>query len=165
MNHDPTETRLRELSWRRRLTPAEQAELRACLAAHPDAAARWQEDAVLDALLERLPDAPVPSNFTARVLQEIERDAARAEREIPAARLWWQRVLVPRLAMAAVILGAGLFVYLRNADNQRENFTTSLRSLSGTEAVLSVDVLQDFDAINRLGPDVQPDMELLSLMQ
>ena len=164
MNHDPTETRLRELSWRRHLTPAEQAELQAWLAAHPDAAARWQEDAALDSLLERLPNAPVPSNFTARVLQEIERDAARTEREIPVARPWWQRVLVPRLATAAVILGAGLFVYFRNADQQAK-FTAPLLSLSGTEAVLSVEVLQDFDAITKLGPNVQPDMELLSLMQ
>ena len=165
MNHDPTETRLRELSWRRHLTPAEQAELHAWLAAHPDAAARWQEDAALDSLLERLPNAPVPSNFTARVLQEIEHDAARNDRETSPSRPWWQRVLVPRLAMAAVILGAGLFVYLRNDGLQPENFVTPLRSMSGTEAVLSVEVLQDFDAITKLGPNVQPDMELLSLMQ
>ena len=81
MNHDPTETRMRELSWRRKLTSAEQAELDAWLAAHPEAAAQWQEEAALNALLEQLPGATVPSNFTARVMQDIDREMVDAGRE------------------------------------------------------------------------------------
>ncbi len=76
MSNDPTYNRLRELSWRRKLTGAEEAELRAWLAAHPDAQADWEAEAGLNAALGRLPDAPVPSNFTARVLQAVEREAA-----------------------------------------------------------------------------------------
>ena len=41
MINDPTYTRLRELSWQRKLTPAEAAELRAWLEAHPEARADW----------------------------------------------------------------------------------------------------------------------------
>ena len=113
MNPDPTESRLRELSWRRPLTPAEHAELRAWLATHPEAAARWQEDLALNLVLEQLPPATVPSNFTERVMQELERDAARTERTRPSGRPWWQKVLLPRLATVAVLLGAGLLVYQR----------------------------------------------------
>ena len=165
MNHDPTETRMRELSWRRELTGAEQAELCAWIARHPEAAAQWQEEAALNALLAQLPNAPVSNNFTARVMQDIERETTRPIRESANIRPWWQRVLLPRLAFAAVLLGAGLFAYQRNDAIQQERVASGWKAVSGTENVLSVDVLQDFNAIDQLGPRVQPDTELLSLMQ
>ena len=77
MKNDAFLSLLRESSWRRKLTEAEQAELRAYLAAHPDARADWEMESALNAALTRLPDAPVPSNFTARVLQAVEREAVR----------------------------------------------------------------------------------------
>ena len=60
----------RERFWRQRLTQEQLAELRA---ANPDAAEAELEAALSDAIA-RLPDAPVPSNFTARVLEGIERE-------------------------------------------------------------------------------------------
>ena len=164
MNHDPTETRMRELSWRRQLTSAEQAELRVWLEANPEAAAQWQEEAALNELIERLPNAPVSSNFTARVMEEIEREAAAAERQ-HAQSPWWQRVLLPRLAFAAIALAAGLFVYQRNRAVKEERMVAPMIAVSGTKDVLSLEVLQDFDPIAELGPRVQPDTELLSLLQ
>ena len=67
MKHDSVHERLREILWRRPLTAAEAAELRAWLAAHPDAAADWATEQQLSRAVRRLADAPVPSNFTARV--------------------------------------------------------------------------------------------------
>ena len=72
MNQDPSE--LRELLSRRPLRPAEQAQLEAWLAMHPEARADWAADAALSALLARLPEQPAPSNLTARILAEIERE-------------------------------------------------------------------------------------------
>ena len=72
MNPDPVYQRLRELGWRRPLTAAEQVELRIWLAAHPEAQAEAEAEAALNQALTRLPAAPVPSNFTARVWQAIE---------------------------------------------------------------------------------------------
>jgi len=164
MNHDPTETRMRELSWRRELTGAEQAELRAWLAAHPEAVAQWQEETALNSLLEQLPNAPVSNNFTARVMQDIEREAMAAERQHVQKPHWWQRVLLPRLAFGAVLL-AGLFMYRHNVTIKTERLTAPLVAFGDTKELLSVDVLQDFNSIAQLGPRVQPDMELLSLMQ
>ena len=65
MTDDPIYNRLRELSWRRQLTAPEKAELRAWLTAHPEAQSEWEAEAGLNATLRRLPDAPVPGNFTA----------------------------------------------------------------------------------------------------
>src|SRR3989304_6073907 len=102
MKTDPAYTRLREASWRRPLTAAEQAELHACLAAHPEAQADWDAEAGLNELLGRLPDAPVASNFTTRVLQAIEHDPAQSARS--SVRDWRWRVWVPRLAAGVVAL-------------------------------------------------------------
>ncbi|MEY2466714.1 MAG: hypothetical protein QOD03_1235, partial [Verrucomicrobiota bacterium] len=67
---------LREKNWRRKLTAVEQTELRAWLAAHPEASADWEAELSLTETIVRLPDAPVPTNFTARVLQAIEQEAS-----------------------------------------------------------------------------------------
>ena len=70
--------------------------MRAWLAAHPEAQADWEAEAGLSEALGQLPDAPVPSNFTARVLQSVERESA-AERRRRSRK--WQ--LWPQLALAA----------------------------------------------------------------
>ena len=66
---------LREKSWRRKLTAGEEASLREWLAEHPEAKRDWEKDLQLTEALEKLPDVPVPSNFTARVLEAIERES------------------------------------------------------------------------------------------
>src|SRR5947207_1198597 len=76
MTNDPRYHHLRELSWRRQLTGAEEAELRAWLAAQPEAQAGWEAEAELNEALGRLADAPVSTNFTTRVLQAVELEAA-----------------------------------------------------------------------------------------
>src|SRR6185295_18846010 len=104
MNNDPVYQRLREIAWRRKLTAAEQAELRAWLATHPEATAECEIDFALDDALAPLPDAPAPSNFTARVLQGIEREAMQSAPR-PKNWAWVWRVLVPRAAVAMVVVG------------------------------------------------------------
>jgi anti-sigma factor RsiW len=165
MNPDPTDNRLQELYWRRHRSPAEAAELAARLAARPDAAGRGQEEIALNHLLDHLPDAPVPGNFTARVMQDIERERAAAERQPARLRPWWQRPLLPRLAFAALLLGGGLFAYQRHLVTQQQRVAADLMAATEPGALLSVEVLQDFDLIARLGPQIQPDTELLSLLQ
>ena len=66
MKSNPGLQRWQELVWRRPLTQAEQAELRAWLARHPEAKADADLEEALTAALENLPDVPVPSNFTTR---------------------------------------------------------------------------------------------------
>ena len=111
MTNDPIYNRLRELSWRRKLTAAEAAELQAWLAAHPEARADWEAEAGLNEALGRLPDAPVPSNFTARVLQAVEREAAAELRRRRTWQVWLRWRWLPKAAVAAVVLGAGLVSY------------------------------------------------------
>ena len=164
MNQNPTETRMRELLWRPTLNSAEQLELRALLEAHPDLAAQQTEELALNRLIERLPDAPVPTNFTARVMQDIAREESAAERARSPSASWWQR-LVPRLAFAAVLVAAGLFAWQRNLSYQQQREAADMVAVSDTKDLLSVEVLQDFDSIAKMGSSVPPDTELLSLLQ
>src|SRR5262245_52089399 len=71
---------LMEASWRRPLTDEEQARLDAWLRTHPAAHNEWEAEMALNRLLEQLPEAPVASNFTARVLQALDRESAALER-------------------------------------------------------------------------------------
>ena len=160
MNHDPVSERLRELNWRRPLTDAELAELRAYLAGHPEAKADWDAEVELSALVNQLPNAPVPSNFTARVLQAIECEARAETRAREPRAVWWWRVFVPRTAAVLAVAGLGWFAYQQHRAAQRAEFLHTLAtSMPGPET------LQDFEVIRRLSPAAEADEELLALNQ
>ena len=59
MTNDPLYHQLLEQSWRRKLTDAEEAGLRAWLAAHPEAQPDWDAEAGLSEALGALPNVPV----------------------------------------------------------------------------------------------------------
>jgi hypothetical protein len=166
MTHDPTYSRLREVSWRRKLSIAEEAELRNWLAAHPEAQADWQAEAWLNAGLSRLPDAPVPSNFAARVLQAVEREAV-AELRRPEGKwlTWlWLRWL-PKAAFAAIIVGVGLLSFHQVQAAHRKKLVESVAAVSAVSSLPGSDILRDFDAIRALNPTPAPDEQLLAVLQ
>jgi hypothetical protein len=166
MTNDPIYNHLREESWRRKLTNAEEAELRTWLATHPEARADWQAEAGLNAGLGRLPDAPVPSNFTARVLQAVEREAA-AELRRPQGNwlTWlWLRWL-PGAALAAMVVGVGLLSFHQVQSAHRKKLVESVAAVSAVSSLPSPDILKDFDAIRALNPNPAPDEQLLVVLQ
>jgi anti-sigma factor RsiW len=160
MNPDPVYNRWRELSWRRSLTESEQVELRAWLAAHPEARAEWETDVELSGLLNQLPAAPVPSNFTARVLQEVARERAAVEPQAGFWRTWHWQMWLPRAAAAMVFVGLGLFAYRHQQIKERD----AAIGIVATIPEVKPEVLEDFEAIRRLG-STPPDEELLALMK
>lgn len=165
MNPDPVYQRLCELSWRRPLTTAERAELRSWLIAHPEAQAEAEAEMALNQALARLPDAPVPSNFTARVWQTLKRDDATPGRA-PAPRLaWWWRVVIPRFAVATVVVGAGLLVYRRNESVQQVELVKNFLAVAESASLADPKVIEDFEVICQLGPPTAADEELLKLME
>jgi anti-sigma factor RsiW len=166
MTNDPIYNHLRELSWRRRLTGPEEAELKAWLAAHPQAQAEWEAETGLNATLERLPDVPVPGNFTARVLQAVQREAA-AELCRPEGRwhTWLRLRWLPRAAFAAVVVGAGLVAYHEVQAANRKKLAESVAAVSAVSSLPSPDILKDFDAIRALNATPAPDEQLLTVLQ
>ncbi len=165
MNPDPVYQRWCELSWRRPLTAPEQAELRAWLIAHPEAQADAKAEMALNQALAHLPDAPVPSNFTARLWQAIERDETTKVRNAAPRRTWWWRVLAPRFAVATVVVGSGLLVYRHNESVQQVEFAKSFLAGAGATSLADPKVIEDFEVICQLSPPIAADEELIRLME
>lgn len=161
--NDPVYNQLREQGWRRKLTAAQEVELRAWLAAHPEARADWEAEAGLNAVLDRLPDAPVPTNFTSRVLQAVRRETAAKSPGCGWNRKWW-RSLLPRAAFAAVVLGAGLLAYHQHQEAKAMEVAQDVAAVWSTASLPSPEIMKDFDSISQLNPAPPADEQLLALM-
>jgi len=167
MNENPEVNRATELSWQRKRGPAEEAQLRAWLAQHPEAQADWELEERLNQALDRLPAAPVASNFTARVLQAAEREQAGKERS--GASRWlhwrWQWRWVPRAALAALVLGAALCAFGRVQAARRAEMLRSVEAVSSVTSLPSPEVLKHFDVIRALSQTPPADEDLLHLLK
>ena len=161
MKNEVNLSQLREAAWRRKLTEAEQAALRTCLEADPEARRSWETDGALNAALAALPPAPMPSNFTARVLAAVEREPVAAP-----ARRWNWHVLLPRVAFASVVLAfAGLAIHHHEIYSERAALVKNVALVAGNQPLPSAEALENFDAIRRLSSPPHADDELLDLMQ
>jgi hypothetical protein len=154
MENDPSN--LRESLWRRKPADAERAKL----SAEPDLAA----EARLTAALAKTPNVPVASNFTARVMDAIEREEQLAAR----ARGWrWSwRFMFPRVAMAAAVLVfSGVSIQHYEANSYRHEMIRTVVMVTGDKSAPSVDVLKDFDVIQRMSQSAHADGDLLAAFQ
>jgi anti-sigma factor RsiW len=167
MAQDSSDHSLRETNWQRPLTPAEEAALGAWLAKHPEAATDWQEELALTDALQRLPDVPLASNFTARVVDAAMRDAAAETRKSSWLDLgsWSTARWLPRLAFGLVIGAAGFFSFQQLHDVQQEKIARSVRVLSEVASVPGPEALRDFEAIRVLDASPAADEELLRLFR
>lgn len=141
--------------WRQPLSAAERAGLRA----RPE----LELEARLTAALAKIPDAPVPSNFTARVLAAIELEETSSARP---AHGWNWRSLFPRLAVAAtVLIFAGVSIQRYEASSHRLAITKSVAMIASTTAQPSLEALENLDAIQRMTQSAHADGELLAALQ
>jgi len=163
MKDDGPISRLRELNWRRKLTGKEQAELDARLATDSGARADWELESALQTALDRLPDAPLPSNFTSRVMQAAEREESRRR---TGNWSWNWHALVPRAAIAtAVVMLAGLALHQYSLRTQRIALAKNIALAIAGQPVPSPEALENIDAIRRMSRPQHADDELLALMQ
>lgn len=112
-------------------------------------------------LLTRLPDVPVASNFTARVMQAIDLEESRQSR----GRLfgWHWRLIIPRTAAATVIVGLASFTIYQHEIYVQQVALAKSAALVASQPMPSVEALKNFDAIQRMGQTAHPDNELLAL--
>jgi hypothetical protein len=120
-------------------------------------------EARLNRVLARLPDSPVPSNFTVRVLQSVELEESRRSRRWSLGWNW--HALLPRIAVtAALVLFAGVTFHHYELTNQRNTLARNVALVAGSQPLPSMDALKNFDAIQRMSQP-RADDELLALMQ
>jgi hypothetical protein len=165
MKNNPVYQELLELSWRRKLTDAEERRLRDLLANDAEGQAHWEAEAALNEVLCRLPLAPVASNFTARVLQRLEAEERAGRRAGKDWRFWRRMPWLPRVAFAAFLVGIGLFSYQETRLEHRQALVKSVELVSDVKSLPSPKVLEDFDAIRAMNTAPAADEQLLSLMQ
>jgi len=172
MNNDEL-NELRETLRRHDLSRGEWQRLRAQLDGHGVDASAWTEERALTGLLNRLPDAPLPSNFSARVLQALDRAPASVGMRFRL-RSWWARHPAGiQLASSAACLLLLLLGYARYQSVRRERMVASVtsvvRSVEAASALAElppVDILQDYDAIQGLSRSrVAADEELLVALE
>lgn len=146
-----------ESLWRHKLSEVERAELRT----RPE----LELEARLSDALGRVPDAPVPSNFTARVLNAIELEENRAARK---GWNWKWRLLLPRLAVAtAIVIVAGIGIGVQHHETRlhRVALAQNVAKVAVAQPPPSMDVLENLDAIQRMGESGHADGELLAALQ
>lgn len=124
------------------------------------------EDLALNAILRRVPNLPVSSNFTHRVLESVSQPSHAKRLATPIWRTFlggkWlpKPVWISMLIVGAVLLGGHQY----QRENRRQT-AQSVAKISHVEELLSVDVLKDFEAINRFGRATAPvDEELFAAL-
>ena len=157
--------KLRETGWRRKLTPAEEAELQGWLATHAEAREDWAADLAINGLLDKLPEVKVSSNFTARVVQAVELEQAAAARAAASKERWFWRSFFPKAALAAVFLFMTVMGVREARLERRARLAKSVVAVAEVASLPSPEVLKDFDAIQQLSRSPAPDTELLALLQ
>jgi hypothetical protein len=146
----------RESLWRRKLSAAEHAGLHA----QPE----LELEARLTEALAQIPDAPLPSNFSARVLAAVDLEESQGMRS----RAWtlnW-RLLWPRVAVAAaVLIFAGVSFQRYEVNSHRVALARNVAMLSVAQPPPSMEALNNFDAIQRMSQSGHADGELLAALQ
>ena len=145
----------------RDLTDAELAKLERWLAANPDEQAEWE---ALDRLLVALPDAPVASNFTARVMDEVRR----AEAAAPAlGQAWWQRLLAPQFRPIQIAAAATLAMVLGGVGYQSHLNQSRAEMAAAVAAIAEITpgFLADFEAIEAIAQADPIDEELWAALK
>ena len=145
----------------RDLTGGELAKLERWLAANPAEQAEWE---ALDRLLAALPDAPVATNFTARVLDEVRR----AETAHPAlGQAWWQRLLAPQFRPVQIVATATLAMVIGGVGYQSHlnQSQAEMASAVASIAEFTPDFLADFEAIEAVAQADAIDEELWAALK
>lgn len=142
--------------WRRPLTDSERAALRQV----PE----LEVEERLTESLAKMPDVPVATNFTARVMDAVDREESTSTAFRFFRRDW--RMLLPRImATAIVLIFTGIFWERYELSSQRVTLVKNVAQVASTKPIPSVDALYNFDAIQRMSQPVTADTEVLALMQ
>lgn len=154
---------IQDLLWRQELTTEQRATLAAWLVKHPEARDAVAEEQILTGAIKRLPDAPVASNFTARVLAELERLERRDQATVSPTVTVWRRfsTWLPRAAAAGLVIGLSVLAWHQHRATVHAELATSL---AARVAELGPDVVENFDSVQRFA-GTKPDLVLLRALE
>lgn len=147
------------------IPPERVAQLRQELLGRPGEFKNLEKELELNRWLQKLPDAPLASNFAHRVLDQIQLEERRLQRSrlgIP----WIFRFLGSwRHATILALVCLGIICWRQIKVHERRLLAENLYAVSQAVAVPGIGNLQDFDAICLLKTPSQPsDIELIAAL-
>jgi len=152
----------------RDLSATEQSRLKELAAQHPEIRDHWDEEMRLSKLLDRLPDAPLSSNFTARAIEaarlsELPGSAARRRRLFGWIPMRWIQVAT----VGATAFAAAWIVHDQRRVAMRAELADNLSAISSVALApdAEIEALTHFEVINRLGEQPIVDDELLAVLE
>lgn len=160
MNQPDIETLL-QTARARDLTEDEWAGLERWLSANPAERAEWE---AVDQLLAALPDAPVASNFTSLVLEQVRRVEAPAP---SLGQAGWRKILAPQFrpiqiaAAATLAMVVGGVGYQSHLNQSRAEMAEAVASI----AEFTPGFLADFEAIEAITQADPVDEELWAALK
>jgi hypothetical protein len=161
--HSEDDNLLWEAGLRRKLSTEEQARLQAAM--RDAVAADAAEDLALNAALRELPQVPVSSNFTHRVMEAIAQAPTPCQPEPSFGSRFWRGQWLPKPVWAVLLIGAVVFAGQQYRTHNLEVTAQSVAKISHAASVMTVDVLKDFEAINRFSRVTTPvDEELFAAL-
>jgi hypothetical protein len=163
--NESTYNQLKEKSWVEPLSADESAELRQYFAANPEMQRDWEDDVALTASLNRLPNAPVSTNFTSRVMQAVQRADTEQERQSTARRAFWRFSWLPKFAIALAMLCLGAFSVHEYQVASRNRMAAEMKQIAETAPIPQLEWLKDFDTIEQMSKVQVADNDLLMAKQ
>jgi len=135
----------------RKITVGEELEWELRLTDRPEAMVKFEDEVNLNRALRQLPDAPVSSNFTALVMQAIEREHRHRSHSMSFEE-WRHRVSlhwVRKLAFASMLVLLGFLSYQQYQISARRELADSIVQIS--EMLPSEGMIADLRAIEGFG--------------
>jgi hypothetical protein len=162
---NPTYNQLKEKSWVEPLSAEENAELRQYFSANLDMQRDWDEDATLTTALNRLPNAPVSSNFTSLVMQAVKRADGETEGKRGRWRSFWRYGWLPRFGVALGMLCLGTFSFHEYQVAARARLAADVKEFAETAPIPQVEWLKNFETIEQMSKVQVADNDLLMARQ
>lgn len=167
--------KLKELALKGRLDKESEKRLKMYIQADPlRSIPDLENEILLGKLLRELPQVPVSSNFTARVLAEIEAIEAEPLKTAPQGSLldWLLYHLGYRIGAVATILVLVGFCYFSHEEFKNVKLANKIVELSNVapleekESKIAVEIFKDFEIIQSLGQQSAfVDTELLAALK
>lgn len=160
--------KLLDTKLQRELTADETSRLKELTAQHPEIRDHWDEEMRLSGLLDRLPDTPLSSNFTALAVEAAKRS------ELPGSAARRRRLFgrIPMRWLQASAVGCAAFAVAWIIHDQRRvairaELADNLSAISSVALApdAEIEALTHFEEINRLGEQPIVDDELLAALE
>jgi anti-sigma factor RsiW len=155
------------------LSEAEKNQWERILENDPELRNSFAEEQALDRVLDRMPDVPISSNFTALTLQAAMREPPPVKRLWPFSLAIFQSTFAQAVAVLVGVCAVGIGVGVQYHNSQRADMARKVRSFTeiasaiGSDKVRPEELFQNFEAIRALPTvaDADVDMELFAALQ